>query len=355
MDSQEIMKGRGAQYNAHNRFIGSQYVQAHYEALDEPMLENDGTEFLVEHARKLINEVKSPDIPLEYSMNPYQGCEHGCTYCYARVTHEFWGMSAGLDFERKIVVKENAPELFRAELMRPSWVCGPIMLSGNTDCYQPAERRFGLTRRLLEIAAEFRQPIGIITKNSLVLRDLDILVRMAEENLVHVAVSITTLDEEVRRAMEPRTATSVQRLHTIERLSQAGVPVSVMVAPIIPGLTSEETVPIIKAAAKAGARSAGYTMVRLNGTIGEIFEDWIRKAMPDRAEKVLGQIAEAHGGSLSDHRFGTRMRGEGNLAEAIRRLFQMARDRYMPAVVQAPLNTQAFRRPRTDGQLSLFG
>jgi DNA repair photolyase len=351
---QDYFKGRGAQLNVHNPYLATEYVQAYIEALDEPMLENSPTEFLVEHARKIINEVPSPDIPLDYSLNAYQGCEHGCTYCYARVTHQYWGMSAGLDFERKIVVKENAHELLRDELSKKNWVCKPIMLSGNTDCYQPAERKFGLTRKLLQVMAEFKQPVGIITKNSLVLRDLDILTEMAQDNLVRVMISITTLDEEIRRAMEPRTSTSVQRLQTIERLTQAGIPTGVMIAPVIPGLTSDELVAIMKAAAKAGAVSAGYTMVRLNGTIGDIFTDWIRKNFPDRADKVLHQVAAAHGGSLADHRYGTRMRGEGQMAEAIKRLFQIARDKYMPAVVPQPLNTTAFKSPRKDGQLSLF-
>ncbi len=354
MVADSYMKGRGAQYNAHNPYLATQYVQEYFEALDEPLLQNSATEYLFDHPKKIINAVPSPDIPMDYSVNPYQGCEHGCTYCYARVTHQYWGMSAGLDFERKIVVKENADQLLREELMKKAWQGKPIMLSGNTDCYQPAERKFGLTRKMLEVMLEFKQPVGIITKNSLVLRDLDILSEMAKENLVRVSMSITTLDEELRRAMEPRTATASQRLNAIARLSQAGIPVNVMVAPVIPGLTSEEIAPIIKAASEAGAVSAGFTMVRLNGTIGEIFSQWIRQTFPDRAEKVLSQVAEAHGGSLSDSRFGTRMRGQGNLAGAIRRIFHLARDKYMPAVVVPSLNTEAFRRPSRHGQLCLF-
>jgi DNA repair photolyase len=350
----DYMKGRGAQYNAHNPYSATHYVQEHPESLDEPLLENSPTEFLLEHPRRIINVVKSPDIPMDYSINPYQGCEHGCTYCYARVTHQYWGMSAGLDFERKILVKENAAELLRDELGKQGYHCKPIMLSGNTDCYQPAERRFGITRQLLEVMAAFRQPVGIITKNSLILRDMDILSEMARENLVRVNISITTLDEGLRRAMEPRTATSAQRLKTVEQLTQAGIPVNVMIAPIIPGLTSEELVPVMKAAAEAGAATASYTLVRLNGAIGEIFTDWIRKNLPDRAEKVLRQVAEAHGGSLGDSRPGTRLSGEGNLAEAIRRLFRMAHLKYMPPSTLPPMNTDSFRRPRADGQLSLF-
>jgi DNA repair photolyase len=354
VQQQSYMKGRGAQFNAHNPYLVTQYVQEYFEALDEPMLENSRTEYLLENPRKIINKVPSPDIPMDYSVNPYQGCEHGCTYCYARTTHQYWGMSAGLDFERKIVVKENAAELLREELSKKNWECKPIMLSGNTDCYQPAERKFGITRKMLQVMAEMKQPVGIITKNSLVLRDLDILSEMAKDNLVRVNMSITTLDEELRRVMEPRTSTSTQRLDAVERLTRVGIPVNVMIAPIIPGLTSDEVVPLIKAAAAAGAVSAGFTMVRLNGTIGDIFTDWIRKNLPDRAEKVLHQVAEAHGGKLGDSRFGTRLKGEGNLAESIRRLFRIAHEKYMPAVVVPPMNTSLFKRPRTDGQLSLF-
>lgn len=354
VNQSEYFKGRGAQYNPHNPYLLTSYVREYFEALDEPMLENSSTEFLLENPKKIINEVKSPDIPMDYSINPYQGCEHGCTYCYARVTHEYWGMSAGLDFERKIVVKENAATLLREELSKKGYVCKPIMLSGNTDCYQPAERKFGITRKLLQVMLEFGQPVGIITKNSLVLRDLDLLSEMAARNLVRVNISITTLDEELRRTMEPRTATSMQRLQAIERLSQAGVPVSVMIAPIIPGLTSDELIPIMRAAADAGAVSAGYTMVRLNGAIGDLFTDWIRKNLPDRADKVLSQVAASHGGKLGDSRFGTRIRGEGNLAEAIRRLYKMGHAKYMPAAILPPLDTTAFKRPLAYGQLSLF-
>lgn len=351
---EEYLKGRGAQYNAHNPYLATQVVQAHVEALDEPLLDNDPTEFLLEHPRKIINEVKSPDIPMDYSINPYQGCEHGCTYCYARTTHQYWGMSAGLDFERKIIVKQNAADLLREELNKKSWVCKPIMLSGNTDCYQPAERTFGITRRLLEVMAEFRQPVGIITKNSLVTRDLDILSEMATDNLVRVNMSITTLDEDLRRILEPRTATISQRLKAVTQLTEAGIPVNVMIAPIIPGLTSDELVPIMKAAAAAGAVSAAYTMVRLNGPIGDIFADWIRKNLPDRAEKVLNQVSASHGGNLGDSRFGTRLRGEGHLAESVRKLYHIAHEKFMPPKNVPPLNCTAFRRPPQHGQLTLF-
>lgn len=350
----DYFKGRGAQLNPHNTFLKNAYVQDHAEGLDEPLLTNAQTEFVAERPKKIVNRVDSPDIPMPYSMNPYQGCEHGCVYCYARNTHQYWGLSAGLDFERKIIIKENAAELLAKALQNPRWNPAPIMLSGNTDCYQPAERKLQITRRMLQVLSKFRNPVGIITKNSLILRDLDILRELAAHDLVKVSISITTLNEELRRKMEPRTATGRQRLKTVERLSAAGIPVNVMVAPIIPGLNSSEIVEIIRASAEHGATSAAYTMVRLNGPIGPIFEDWIRKAYPDRAVKVLHQIASLHGGKLGDSRFGARMRGEGNIAKAIRDLFKVTCQKYFGDRKSPPFNLEAFERPPKHGQLSLF-
>lgn len=350
----DYFKGRGAQLNIHNPFLSHAYVQEHVEAQDEPYLTHIPTEFLQEYPRKIVNKVSSPDIPMDWSLNPYQGCEHGCIYCYARPTHQYWGYSAGLDFERKIIIKENAADLLKEKFASPHWEPAPIMLSGNTDCYQPIERKKELTRKILAVCAEFRHPISIITKNSLILRDLDILSELNSRDLVHIAISITTLDEDLRQKMEPRTASVANRLETIRQLSQAGIPVSVMVAPIIPGLNNHEVADIIKEAADRGARSAGYTMVRLNGPVGELFEDWVRKSFPDRAEKVLNQVSGAHGGKLGDSRFGTRMRGEGKMAETVRDLFQIAKKRYMAGRIIPPYNLQAFRRPHPQGQLSLF-
>jgi DNA repair photolyase len=260
---------------------------------------------------------------MAYSLNPYQGCEHGCTYCYARNAHEYWGFSAGLDFERKIIVKKDAPELFKKFLQRKAWKGEVISLSGNTDCYQPAERKFRITRQLLEIALAYRQPIGMITKNALILRDIDILQEMARLNLVMAYVSINSLNEQLRSKMEPRTTTAKQRLKIVEDLSKAGVPMGVMVAPLVPGLSDHEIPAVLKRVAEAGAISAGYTIVRLNGAIGAIFEDWLRKNYPDRFDKVWHMIQSCHGGNVNDSRFGQRMSGEGNIAQLIKDSFKL--------------------------------
>ena len=258
------------------------------------------TQVFYETPKKIVNKVTSPDLGMMYSMNPYQGCEHGCIYCYARNTHEYWGFNAGLDFESKIIAKKNAPVLLEKFILHPDWNALPISLSGNTDCYQPLERKLEITRGILKVLANYRHPVGIITKNSLILRDLDLLTDLAKDNLVHVYISITTLNEELRGTMEPRTASALKRLKTVSVLSNAGVPVGVMNAPVIPGLNDHEIPSIIRAAAEAGARTAGMTMVRLNGSIGQIFEDWLRKNYPNQFEKVLNQISAVHGGSISD-------------------------------------------------------
>lgn len=348
------LKGRGAQYNAHNKFLAHQYVQDHIEGLDEELLSDTSTVLTFEHPKTIVNNVDSPDIPLPYSMNPYQGCEHGCIYCYARNSHQYWGYSAGIDFERRIIVKQNAAQLLEETFRKRGWKAAPIMLSGNTDCYQPVERSLQITRQMLQVCLDFGHPVGIITKNSLVQRDIDLLQALAAEHLVRVSISITTLDEPLRRALEPRTATARQRLQTVEALSLAGIPVNVMVAPIILGLNSEEVPRIMQAAADAGALSAGFTMVRLNGAVAELFTDWIHKNFPDKAEKVLGQISAAHGGKLSDSRFGARMRGEGKLAESMTALFRAAKARIFAGRSAPDYNLGAFRVPSLDGQLSLF-
>lgn len=317
------IRGRGAQFNPHNRFQKHRVVQEHMEVIDEPLLRDDKTEVILTYPKTIVNKVDSPDLK-GLSMNPYQGCEHGCVYCYARNAHEYWGYSAGLDFERKIIVKPDAAALLEKQLSNPRWVAEPIMFSGNTDCYQPLEKKYELTRGLLEVLLKFRHPAAIITKNALVRRDLELLREMAEHRLVHVMISITGLDEHLRLQLEPRTATYKQRLETIRVLRDAGIPVGVMVAPIIPGLNSHEVPAVLKAAADAGAQTAGYTMVRLNGQVGPIFRDWLDKTYPDRADKVWHQIEACHGGQVNDSRYGTRMRGEGPIAESIRRLFALS-------------------------------
>lgn len=316
-------KGRGAQFNPHNRFEQKDYVKQHDEGIDDWEDQPQKTTFIIGKPKSIVNKVDSPDLGMAYSLNPYQGCEHGCTYCYARNSHEYWGFSAGLDFERKIIVKADAPELFKAFLEKKSWDASTISISGNTDCYQPAERRYKITRRLLEIALEYKQPIGLITKNALILRDTDILSEMAKLNLVSAYLSINSLNEDLRSKMEPRTATSKQRLRVIEELSKAGIPMGVVVAPLVPGLSDHEIPSILKAAAQAGAKSAGYTVVRLNGAIAGIFEDWLRKNYPDRFEKVWHSIQSCHAGKVNDSRFGDRMRGDGNIAQMISDNFKL--------------------------------
>lgn len=349
----QYFKGRGAQINPHNRFLKQKTVQEHFEQIDEPLLLNEKTEIIFTHPKTIINKINSPDIN-GLSMNPYQGCEHGCIYCYARNTHEYWGYSAGMDFERKIIVKENAAELLAKELSNPRHKPEPIMFSGNTDCYQPLERKFGITRKMLEVLLKFKHPASMITKNSMIRRDIDILSEMAKLRLVHVMVSITGLDESLRMKLEPRTASYKQRLETVRILSEAGIPVGVMTAPIIPGLNSHEIPDLIQAAAEAGARTAGYTMVRLNGAIGEIFRDWLDKNYPDRAEKVWHQIQSIHGGQVNDSRYGTRMRGEGAIAESIRKLHKLACEKYMPPKDDFEYDLSIFDYRAGDAQMSLF-
>ncbi len=350
----EYIKGRGSQINTDNKFSKLKYLNNGIDGVDEQWDLNAGTEVIYAHPKTILNKVTSPDIPSDYSMNPYQGCEHGCIYCYARNSHEYWGYSAGIDFEKKIIVKENAAKLLEAELRGKNWVPKTIMLSGNTDCYQPIERKLKITRTVLETLLNFRNPVGIITKNSLILRDIDLLKELSKLNLVHVMVSITTLNEDLRQVMEPRTATAKQRLKVINELSAAGIPVGVMVAPIIPGLTSNSMPDIIELAALNGARTAGMTLVRLNGAIAELFRDWLEKNFPDRAEKVWNQISECHGGEVNDSRFGTRMKGEGKIAESIHQLFKMSVKKYIKDQPAFAYNVKAFRRPDKNGQFNMF-
>jgi DNA repair photolyase len=348
---EDYFKGRGAQIKSENKFLKAQYVTDHIEGLDEPLISAPTTQIFYENAKKVVNKVTSPDLGMGYSLNPYQGCEHGCIYCYARNTHEYWGFSAGLDFESKIIVKKNAPSLLEKFILHPDWNAVPISVSGNTDCYQPLERKLEITRGLLKVFAQYRHPVGMITKNSLILRDLDLLKDLASDNLVHVYISITTLDEDLRRVMEPRTASAVKRLQTVEALAKAGVPVGIMNAPIIPGLNHHETPQILKAASEHGALGAGMTVVRLNGSIGKIFEDWLRKNFPDRFDKVWNQICSLHGGNVNDSEFGRRMVGEGEHADIIHQLFRASKQKYFGNKKLPPIDLTKFRK---GGNLSLF-
>ena len=320
---ENYLKGRGAQFNPHNRFAENKYVKEHQEGIDDWEADQQPTSFIYTQAKTIVNKVDSPDVGMSYSLNPYQGCEHGCTYCYARNSHEYWGFSAGLDFERKIIVKKDAPELFRKFLERKNWDVSTISLSGNTDCYQPAERKYRLTRQLLEIALEYKQPVGLITKNALILRDLDVLQELARLKLCVVYLSINSLNESLRLQMEPRTATIKQRLKVLETLSKSGIPTGVMVAPLVPGLSDHEVPAILKTITSCGATQVGYTIVRLNGAIGPIFEDWLRSNFPDRFDKVWHAIQSCHDGHVNDSRFGQRMTGNGNIAAIIRDTFKL--------------------------------
>lgn len=349
----DYFKGRGAQVNTHNKFSSIRYVKEHIEGLDEEMYENTATQLIETFPKSIVSKSDSPDIRFTYSLNPYQGCEHGCLYCYARNSHEYWGYSAGLDFERKIIVKRNAPELLEAFLNKPGYSPQPIMLSGNTDCYQPVERKLGITRELLQIFLKYKHPVSLISKNNLILRDLDILEELAKLNLVHAAITINSLNESLRQKMEPRTVTAKSRLKVIRELSAAGVPVNLMIAPIVPGLNSDEIPALIKAAAAEGAISASFTLIRLNGIIPEVFTDWIHKAYPDRASKVLNMIASCHGGKLNDSRWGTRIKGDGKIAESIHSLFSIAIRKYMPENKLPDFDLSHFV-PASGRQTSLF-
>jgi DNA repair photolyase len=303
------------------------------------------TEFFRDATRSLITANDSPDIPFQFSINPYRGCEHGCVYCYARPYHEYLGLSAGLDFETKIFVKADAPELLRRELGRPSWKGEPLGLSGVTDCYQPAERRLGLTRRCLEVMVECRQPVGAITKSALVARDADLFGELAQHQAADVCVTITTLDESLRRALEPRAATADARLDGLARLVERGVPVGVMVAPVIPGLTDHEIPRILGRAREAGASFAGFTVLRLPHGVGALFDRWLTAHVPNQREKVLGRLRQARRGHLTDSRFGHRMSGDGPLAGLVAQLFERARERTGLLARPRPLSSAAFRRP----------
>lgn len=346
------MKGRGAQINPDNPYE-KLLKTTHPDLTFSPPEEEVKTEYLETHPKTFINKVVSPDVRMEYSMNPYQGCEHGCVYCYARNTHPYWGYSAGLDFESKILVKKTAPQLLAKKLASPKWEVAPIMLSGNTDCYQPAEAKYKLTKQILEILERYNHPVGIITKSALVLRDKDILSRLAAKNLVSVAISINTVTEETRRMLEPRTASIPRRLKVIEELSAAGVYVYAMLGPLIPGLTDHEISDIVEATTKAGAKGAGYISVRLNGDVGEIFTDWVRKTYPDRAEKILNRIKETHGGTLNENRFGVRMKGEGIYAEMMAKHFEIARKKFLPDMISFEYDLNLFEKTRKP-QASLF-
>ena len=352
MDSSALpVPTRGAAGNPANRF-----EKIHLERDADWNPEEDAspsTQFLRDHTGKIINRNDSPDVGFEFSVNPYRGCEHGCIYCYARPTHEYLGFSSGLDFETKIMVKMDAASLLRSELSSPKWRPEVIAMSGVTDCYQPVERKLKLTRQCLEALAEFRNPVAIVTKNHLVTRDIDLLSELARHQAAAVFVSVTTLDAELRKVMEPRTSPPASRLSTIAELNQAGIPVGVLVAPVIPGLTDHEIPAIVSAAVKAGAQFAGYVTLRLPYAVAPLFEQWLAHHFPDRKDKVLNRIRALRNGKLNNSEFGSRMRGEGIFADQIESLFAVARRKAGIEGNRTQLSTAAFRRIEKN-QPSLF-
>jgi DNA repair photolyase len=330
--------GRGASSNPANRFERLTVI------LGEGDEVHPRTEFFADNSRTVLTRNESPDVGFDVSLNPYRGCEHGCVYCYARPSHEYLGFSSGLDFETQILVKRDAPRLLRGELASEAWTPQVIALSGVTDPYQPLERKLGLTRSCLEVLAEFRNPVSIVTKNHLVTRDLDILTELAEFDAVQVRLSVTTLDGGLRRVLEPRTSAPDRRLAAIAELARRGVPVGVMVAPVIPGLTEHEIPRILRAAGEAGARTAGYQLLRLPHAVKDLFREWLELHLPERANRILRRIEEVRGGRLNDSRFRYRMSGEGTYARQIGELFDKSRRRLGLSGERSSLSTTAFRR-----------
>ena len=316
---------------------------------------NRPIEYFDDASKSVVSENNSPDLPFRFSLNPYRGCIHSCSYCYARPSHEYLGFNAGLDFETKIVVKKNAASLFRDFLAKPSWKPESIMFSGVTDCYQPAEREFKLTRQCLQIALECRQPVSITTKNALILRDLDVLEALAADNLVHVAVSITTLDPALARDMEPRTSIPNARLRAIEGLTKAGVPVGVMMAPIIPGLNDSEIPQVLEAARIAGAQKANYVLLRLPLSVEPVFQEWLERTRPLKKDLVLGRVRQTREGKLNNSEFGERMVGTGEIADQISKMFTLFRSKFGMDKKLPPHNCELFEPPMpSSGQMRLF-
>ena len=356
-DSSAAIPGRGTAVNPPNRFEpliltpDPDFLTS--ESADPDERPHPRTRFFTDATESLLTKNDSPDIPFTIGLNPYRGCEHGCAYCFARPYHEYLGWSSGLDFETKIMVKTRAPELLRKELSSPRWQPQSIAMSGVTDCYQPCERRFRVTRGCLEVCAEFRQPISIITKNALVTRDIDLLADLARDHCAAVYVSVTTLDTELAGRLEPRASRPAARLRAIRELSAAGIPVGVMVAPVIPGLTDHELPAILAAAAEVGATSAGYLVLRLPHAVKEIFQQWLADHAPGKSARVLARIRDLRGGALNVSEWGARMKGEGIFADQLRDLFTATARRAGLTQERHPLSTASFRRPGPR-QLDLF-
>lgn len=348
----KILKGRAAHINPKNKFEStnrSSLINLEFYEKDAPPLK---TKYIESKAKSIINKVPSSDIPMNYSMNPYQGCEHGCVYCYARTTHNYWGYSAGLDFETNIIVKTNAAELLKKSLRSKNWEASPVMLSGNTDCYQPAEKKYRITREILKVFLDFRHPVGVITKNSLILRDMDILRELNRYNLLSVVVSINTLDDKLRQILEPRASSIQSRISLIKKLKAENIPVTILAAPIIPGLNDHSIFDLVKTMSELSVDDIGHIIIRLNGDIAEIFDHWLERHFPDRSNKIINKIKSLHGGQVSDHRIGTRMKGEGKIAEIIRQQFALAKEKYLDKK-EFKFNLELYDRHRNP-QLSLF-
>ena len=345
-------KRRGAAVAPPNRFERTRYENDAETLGAEPWRAPPlKTQYIPDRSRTIIATNDSPDVGFRYSVNPYRGCEHGCPYCYARPTHETLGWNAGLDFETRILVKYDAPELLRRELGSPKWTGDVLAFSGVTDCYQPVERQLELTRRCLEVCAEFRQAVAIVTKNALVLRDLPVLEAMARRRSVHVTISLSTLDDRLAHELEPRASLPSRRLEVVAALRAAGIPVRVLVAPVIPALTDSELPEILRRAAEAGAQGAGYVLLRLPGAVQEVFLDWLERVVPDRKEAVVTRLRACRQGKLNDSTFGRRMRGEGPVAELIRQMFHTAARRFGLDRELPPLDTAQFRRPSRQREL----
>lgn len=349
---------RGTLIKPVNSFIGQELQQyddyAEYLWRENEKWTPGATTYLEVHPKSIVNRVPSDDIGFDWSVNPYQGCEHGCVYCYARNSHEYWGYNAGLDFEQVVMVKSNAAELVEKKFRSKSWTPATIMLSGNTDCYQPIEAQMKLTRSILELCRRYKNPVGVITKNALILRDLDIISDLARHRLIKVAVSLTSLDVDLQQVLEPRTSTPNSRLRMIRKLSEAGVYVTAMVAPVIPGINSDEVMSIVKEAAAAGARHVQYIPVRLPGKVKDVMVDWLERRYPNRKEKVLNQIRDYHRGAFTSTVSQGRMRGAGAWADQLRQQVEIARKRYLPDFYPYSLNTDLFAMPDQQKQLSIF-
>ena len=356
LDPRLSIKGRGSHAEPANRFERI-HVEPDWDHIDDDELlgNKPKTEYFLDESESLVTSNTSPDIAFRYSVNPYRGCSHGCAYCYARPTHEYLGLNAGIDFETKVFVKQRAPQLLRDWLAASCWQCEPIMFSGVTDCYQPVEKQLRLTRQCLGVALAAKQPIMIVTKNALITRDLDLLQRMAKCNLVSVTISITTLDTKLANDLEPRTSRPAARLRSIQDLSAAGVPVHVMMGPIIPGLTDVEIPALLSAAKDAGASRANYILLRLPLAVGGVFQEWLQRVRPNEARRVESRIRQTRGGRLYQSDFGTRMRGEGPIAEQIRQTFRVFRTKLGLEAKEPELDTSQFRPPTSSaGQQWLF-